>query len=235
VNEAAFIACEHCHAEGEVLLPACGALGPLVCPHCHRLLTMISVAPWRSHIEQRVAQFAERHRTGQLGTRRQSRQKSDTTIDRDGREAELAACLLLCPGYRQRWFETDGPNRGNDLPAACTLLPQPVEVKQTRYCDSRRGYLLVRPPRQTPGPMRTEYIDDCLYVLMHGQDCLYTLLGWADRSLLLSSGEMNPVPLRPGQRECWGIHWSHLHPTEALAHDRHQDPTAFPPEPGFRS
>jgi hypothetical protein len=216
MDETTFIACEHCQAEGHVLMPALEAKGPLVCPNCTRLLSMIGIEPWKTRIETMVARMADRQRVGVIGTRKQSFGQSDTAIDRDGREAELAACLLLCPGNRERWFDADGPNRGRDLPATWTGLPQAVEVKQTRYCDSRRGFLLVRPPRNTPGPMRSEYIDDCLYVLMHGQNGLYRLLGWADRPLLLTAGDLNPVPVRPGQRECWGIHWTRLYRLEQL-------------------
>lgn len=211
-----FVACGRCEAEGEVSLPANGAHGPLVCMHCGALISMISVEPWRGYIERRVAEFAARQRSGQLGTRKQSLGQSDQSIDRDGREAELAACLLLCPGQRHLWQTNDGPNRGNDLPPQWTLLPKPTEVKQTRYCDDRRGCLIVRPPRHTPGPMRPEYIDDCIYVLMHGQQGLFTLLGWTDRDHLLSVGELNPIPVRPGQRECWGMHWRKLRPANAL-------------------
>lgn len=216
MSEITFAACGTCQAEGHVEMPPIGSAGPLICLNCGRLLNMIGVEPWRSRIEQRVAEMARRQRVGVIGTRKQSFGQSDTDVDRDGREAELAACLLLCPGYRETWFHADGPNRGGDLPAQWTGLSKPVEVKQTRYRDPRRGYLLVRPPRYTPGPMRPEYIDDCLYVLMHGQQGLYAMLGWADRPMLLSAGELNPVPVRPGQRECWGIHWSRLHDVESL-------------------
>lgn len=216
MNETTFIACDNCQAEGHVELPPQGSRGPLLCPNCGRLVTMIGVEHWRPRIENRVLEMAHRQRAGTIGTRKQSWGQSDTDVDRDGREAELAACLLLCPGRRETWFQADGANRGCDLPAEWTLLTKPIEVKQTRYCDERRGYLIVRPPRHTPGPMRTEYIDDCLYVLMHGQQGLYTLLGWADRPLLLAAGELNPVPVRPGQRECWGIHWRRLYSVESL-------------------
>ena len=151
MREVTFVACGNCEAEGDVTLPAAGSKGPLVCLHCGALISMISVEPWHGDIEQRVTEFAERQQSGQLGTRKQSLGQSDQNIDRDGREAELAACLLLCPGQRHLWRTADGPNRGNDLPADWTELPRPVEVKQTRYCDSHRGYLLVRPPRNTPG------------------------------------------------------------------------------------
>jgi hypothetical protein len=100
-------------------------------------------------------------------------------------------------------------------------LDKPVEVKQTRYHDQRRGYLLVRPPRRTPGAMLPQYVDDAYYVLLHGQHCRFTLCGWTDRERLIRDGKLNPVPVRPGQRECWGIHWTNLRPLDELvAHCR---------------
>ena len=206
-----FASCDHCQSEGEVQLPSVNQLGPLVCLNCHRLLCTISVEPWRELIDCRVAGFTDRQRSGQLGTRKQAAALSDPAISRDGLEAELAACLLLCPGMRDAWFHAEGPNRGTDLLMEWTLLPKPVEVKQTRYCDERRGCLIVRPPRNTPGQMRPQYIDDCIYVLMHGQLGLYTLLGWADREHLLACGELNPIPVFVGRRECWGAHWQRLY------------------------
>ncbi len=214
--ECTFAACDSCGAEGDIQLPPIGSCGPLICPNCGGLLSTLSVTPWRELIERRVAEMTAKLARGEIGTRRQSVLLSDLAIDRDGREAELAACLILCPGQRHRWWRTAGPNRGNDLPSSWTGLPKPVEVKQTRYCDDVRGYLLVRPPRNTPGPMLADYVDDCLYVLMHGQNGLYHMLGWTDRDGLLSRGQLNPVPLRPGQRECWGIHWQRLNPVSSL-------------------
>ncbi len=211
-----FAACDRCESEGNVQLPVPGALGPLVCLNCASLISAISVEPWHDHIEHRVAEFEARHRAGTLGSRKQAIGQSDSDIDRDGLQAELSACLLLCPGMRQRWVETSGPNRGNDLPPGWTGLPKPVEVKQTRYCDDRRGCLIVRPPRNTPGAMRPEYIDDSLYILLFGQNGLFTLLGWADRDHLLRAGQLNPIPVRPGQRECWGMHWRRLLPPNSL-------------------
>lgn len=228
INET-FVACETCHSEGEMELPMAGSTGsqgPLCCVHCRSVITIVSVHPWRPWLEDQVRHKDQLHRSGQLRSRRQARgpEQSELRIDLDGLEAELAACLLLCPAFRDAWWVSRGPNRGMDLPRLWTGLPRPVEVKQTRYRDEHRGYLIVRPPRNTPGPMRTDHIDDSLYVLMHGQDGLYTLVGWADRQLLLERGRLNPVPvLWPGQRQCWGVHWSQLYPPQdlvGLMHDR---------------
>ena len=70
--EKAFMACEHCQAEGQVELPSLGGFGPLLCPNCGRLATMISVEPWQTHIEKRVSEMARRQRCGAIGTRKQS-------------------------------------------------------------------------------------------------------------------------------------------------------------------
>ena len=149
--------------------------------HCGALITAISVRPWQAFIELRVADFARRQQSGELGTRKQSLTQSDPAIDQDGREAELAACLLLCPGQRHLWVTTDGPNRGNDLQTEWTQLPQPVEVRQTRYCDDRRGCLHRATAAPHAGSLRPEYIDDCIYVLMYGQEGLVHAVG-LDRS-----------------------------------------------------
>lgn len=216
MSDVTFAACEHCEIEGEVELPRLDSNGPLICPNCQNLLTMISVIPWQSHVEARVNAFSQRQRNREIGTRKQATLLSDPAISRDGLEAEMAACLLICPGKRLDWWEADGPNRGNDLPQLLTGLPKPIEVKQTRYCDERRGCLIVRPPRWTPGRMRPEYIDDSIYVLMHGQSGLFRLLGWTHREHLMDVGYLNPVPVRAGQRECWGMHWKELLPPASL-------------------
>lgn len=213
-----FAACESCGGEGHIELPGVGTPGPLACPGCAALLTIISVEPWADWIEAQVAAHERRHRVGQLGSRRQSRRHREADIDRDGLEAELAACLLLCPGSRRQWARRHGtgPDRGADLLAAWTGLDRDIEVKQTRYRDGRRGYLLIRPPRWTPGPMKADYLDDCLYVLMHGANRLYTLVGWTDRPRLLTCGRINPISVFYGRRECWGMHWKQLLKPAAL-------------------
>jgi hypothetical protein len=217
MSDVTFVACGACESEGDVQLPVLGAFGPLACLNCGQLLTMVSVSPWTKYIDQRVQSFSDRQQRQEIGTRKQAVGLDDSTISRDGLEAEMAACLLLCPGMRRNWWNCQGPNRGNDLPSSLTGLRLPVEVKQTRYCDDRRGCLIVRPPRWTPGVMKPEYIDDSIYVLMHGQSGLFTLLGWTHRMHLLSAGYLNPVPVRDRQRECWGMHWSELLPPSELA------------------
>lgn len=182
-------------------------------------MSKVEVTGAQAWIDQQVARKREQQESGDLATRKQSSFQTDADIDRDGLAAELAACVLLCPGSLEAWqraaASTTG-NRGRDLLRRWTGLNKHVEVKQTRYQDSERGYLLVRPPRQTPGRMREEYIDDAYYVLLCGEPFQYELTGWIDRDQLISDGQLNPVPIKPGQRECWGIHWTKLRPIDEL-------------------
>lgn len=212
-----WVRCNYCGSEGDVSLPEPGKRhGLLACPSCGRPITEINVAVFAPWIQEQVARKNHLHVIGKLGSRKQAIGQSDMDIDRDGMAAELAACLLICPGYFEVWKASQGPNRGRDLPREWTGLSKPCEVKQTRYKDFSRGYLLVRPPRWTPGAMRPEYIDDSIYVLLCGQPYHYEAVGWIDRDGLLACGLLNPVPVRQGQRQCWGVHWSRLYAMESL-------------------
>ena len=193
--------------------------GPLRCKQCDAFIPAIDVAGAQSWIEAQVTRKRELARLGQLATRKQSTRKSDEDIDRDGLSAELAACALLCPGALDAWrkaAEAARGNRGRDLLRHWTGLNKPVEVKHTRYQDQQRGFLLVRPPRQTPGRMREVYIDDAYYVLMVGAPYQHKIAGWTNRQGLIHDGELNPVPIRQEQRESWGMHWSKLRPIDEL-------------------
>lgn len=216
---------EHCgHTERLELPSARGRVGPLRCRRCDSFVTTINVAGMQSWVESQVARKRELLQSGQLATRKQSTGQSDEEIDGDGLSAELAACALLCPGSFDAWrkaAESCKGNRGRDLLRRWTGLNKPVEVKHTRYRDEKRGYLLVRPPRQTPGRMRTEYIDDAYYVLLVGKPYEYTMVGWMDRESLIRDGQLNPVPMKSGQRECWGMHWSKLRPNDELVQSAH--------------
>ncbi|MDA1050441.1 MAG: hypothetical protein O3C40_08155 [Planctomycetota bacterium] len=193
--------------------------GPLRCNQCGALISTIDVAGAQSWMEAQVTRKRELTQSGRLATRKQSTQQSDEEIDRDGLSAELAACAILCPGSLHRWrkrSELSQENRGRDLLRQWTGLNQPVEVKHTRYQDAQRGFLLVRPPRQTPGRMREEYIDDAYYVLLVGAPYRHSLAGWTNRDGLIRDGKLNPVPIQHGQRESWGLHWSKLRPIDEL-------------------
>ncbi|HRX78613.1 MAG: hypothetical protein H6821_10615 [Planctomycetaceae bacterium] len=193
--------------------------GPLRCRHCGTLISTIDVTGTRSWIDAQAARKRALSDSGQLATRKQSTQQSDEEIDLDGLSAELAACALLCPRSLDSWrkaAESLKSNRGRDLLRRWTGLNKPVEVKHTRYHDAERGFLLVRPPRQTPGRMREEYIDDAYYLLMVGRPYQHAMVGWIDRDGLIRDGGLNPVPIQPGQRECWGMHWSRLRPVDEL-------------------
>ncbi|MCA9121850.1 MAG: hypothetical protein H6822_11765 [Planctomycetaceae bacterium] len=198
--------------------------GPLRCQLCNELILTIDVDAARPWLESQVARKRVLSESGELGTRKQSAQQSDNEIDLDGLSAELAACALLCPGSFDAWrtaAESSKGNRGQDLRRLWTSLNKPVEVKFTRHYDEQRGFLLVRPPRNTPGRMRVEYIDDSYYILMVGCPPEYSAVGWTDRSHLLRVGVLNPVPIQPGQRECWGMHWSTLRPMKELFDQAH--------------
>lgn len=211
---------EHCgHTERFPFSEAAVHHGPLRCARCNAVITAIDVTGAGGWIEAQVARKRQLADVGQLATRKQSSRQSDEEIDRDGLSAELAACVLLCPGSMNKWrkaAEICTGNRGRDLLRSWTGLMKPVEVKHTRYQTENLGVLLVRPPRQTPGRMREEYIDDAYYILMVGQPYEHQLVGWTDREGLIRDGTLNPVPVKPGQRECWGIHWSKLRPLEEL-------------------
>jgi hypothetical protein len=128
----------------------------------------------------------------------------------------------LCPRFIRAWLQSVNAgisNRGRDFPATWTGLDKPLEVKHTRYQSPAKGFLIVRPPRWTPGPMRADYMDDSYYVLLVGKPFSYRLMGWIDRAGFLEHYEVNPVGMRPGQRECWGVHWSKLRPLARLAEE----------------
>ncbi len=193
--------------------------GPLRCTQCDALISAIDVAGAEGWIEAQVARKRELTQSGRLATRKQSTRRSDEAIDRDGLSAEFAACALLCPGSLGAWrkaTEAARGNRGRDLLRHWTGLNKPVEVKHTRYQDAQHGFLLVRPPRQTPGRMREAYIDDAYYVLLVGAPYQHQLAGWTDREGLIRDGELNPVPIQQRQRESWGLHWSKLRPIDEL-------------------
>ncbi len=210
----------HCRSERVDLAELRGRHGFLTCPTCGEIVCKLDVSDTAQWIDAQVRRKRDLQQSGRLGTRKQSLWQTDESIDSDGLAAELAACAVLCPGSFDRWqhaAERARSNRGCDLPRRWTGLNKSVEVKQTRYCDEQRGYLLVRPPRRTPGEMRAEYIDDAYYVLVVGRPYRFTIKGWMDRSGLILDGMRNPVPIRDGQRECWGIHWSKLRPLAELA------------------
>ena len=213
------ISYEHCGETTALKLPN-ASLSPLRCESCGALITTVDVADCAEWIESQVARKRKLLESGQLGTRKQARRQTDSAIDRDGLSAEFAACALLCPTAFVIWkrkAEGSTGNRGRDLWRTWTGLDRPVEVKHTRYRDEERGFLLVRPPRRTPGRMRAEYVDDAYYVLLTGEPFRHTIAGWIDRAGFLERGELNPVPVGSGQRESFGIHWSKLRPLEELA------------------
>jgi superfamily I DNA/RNA helicase/mRNA-degrading endonuclease RelE of RelBE toxin-antitoxin system len=193
--------------------------GALACPECGLLVRRVTVRSWSRWVRQQVAWKSSQQHAGVLRSRRQAVSLTDAEIDRVGLAAELAACVLLCSFTLDAWREGQedgGPNRGRDFPASWTGLTRPVEVKQTRHRTARAGYLLVRPPRGAGGLLLDEHIDDSVYVLMIGGPWDFEWIGWADRDLFLREGKRNPVPVRRGQQECIGLHWTQLYRPETL-------------------
>jgi hypothetical protein len=214
------ISFEHCDRQHELKLADAHRFhGPLRCEQCNEIVSGVDVSGAVAWIESQVARKRELAQAGQLATRKQSTHRSDEAIDRDGLSAELAACVMLCPGSLDSWRKAAGGskgNRGRDLLRRWTGLNKPIEVKHTRYQDAERGFLLVRPPRQTPGRMREEYVDDAYYVLLVGEPFRHEIVGWTDREGMIRDGRLNPVPIQAGQRESWGLHWSRLRPLDEL-------------------
>jgi hypothetical protein len=139
---------------------------------------------------------ALQQQTGQLGTRKQDSNNNDSSIDRDGMEAELVACMALLA----EWIG----------------LLKHTEIKQTRH---PRGHLIIRPPKGVGYEMKEEYIDDSIYILVTGPsiDGAYTLRGWTDRAHFLSHMNKSPLGRIPcGSLECWGVRVNKLLPIESL-------------------
>jgi len=204
--------CAGCKASGFLTVEASPG-GFLACPDCGGPPRRLGVANWSDWIQKQADEKQEAVASGRLGTRKQDYGRSDRDIDVIGTGAELAACLAFCPDRLVDFKLFQGPNRGRDFPREWTGLQKPIEVKHTKWRTDTTGYLLVRPPRMTPGKMRQEYIDNSFYVLLTGgSNWIYQFEGWADRQRLIDHGQLNPVPKRERQRECWGIHWSKLLP-----------------------
>jgi hypothetical protein len=190
-------ACSSCRAEGDIELAPHPGPGFLRCCECGAVLDTVDVSAWHLELELAAWTNDRLHVEGKLGSRKQAATQTDVAIDIEGRGAELAACLVLCPRALPWWLEAlehASPNRGRDLPPEWTGLDKPVEVKQTRYRSATKGFLLLRPPRGTPGPMSGDYVDDSYYVLLCGHPFRYGLAGWTDRAGFLTDCVCNPVP-----------------------------------------
>lgn len=126
-----------------------GRPGPLWCFFCGRQITVVDVSDWSAWIAEQIERKRALQAAGELHTRKQSARESDTEIGADGLAGELAACLLLCPGFLSEWqrsVELSVSNRGRDLLPSWTGGRRSVEVKYTKHRDETRGYLLLRPP-----------------------------------------------------------------------------------------
>jgi len=215
VNVELYIRCDQCGHAGDAGLPeASAAPGFLACPNCGALITNVDVSPMAAWIDRQVS------RRSSLPSRKQDASRSDGAVSKDGICAEMAAAAVLAPAAFGQWMqsvEIGGGNRGRDLPESMTGLDRPVEIKQTKYRSAATGYLIVRPPRWTPGAMLIRYLDNSYYVLAIGGPSAFRISGWVDRDGLIQRGVLNPVPRTGRQRECWGVHWKQLNAMESLA------------------
>ena len=210
------VGCVTCDWEGDIPRRAKPVRARYKCHRCRQPITRVSVFSWADWIEERADTLERQRQKGELGTRLQTRRDCDRNISADGIGAELAACMILAPWKLTDWMHAAtaaGSNRGCDLPAEWFADGRPIEVK---YTSALCGHLLVRPPRNTPGPMLKRYIDDSIYLLLTGTPYTYTAVGWAGRTDFLKCGRLNPIPIRGRQRECWGIHASDLNDMKML-------------------
>jgi ribosomal protein L44E len=138
-----FFRCSVCHSQHQILLADDGGRRfPLACPTCRKHTRAVSVRRWKDWIEEQVRCKRK------LPSRKQAARQSDPDISFTGVAGELAACLLVCPGYVQAWRrreEEGGNNRGCDLPKEWTGLDKDIEVKEQPYQEDHRGLLIIRP------------------------------------------------------------------------------------------
>src|SRR5262249_54927790 len=93
-----FYRCSACNSQHQIVLVECGGRHSiLACPTCHKRLRTVSLRRWTSWIEGQVECKRK------MPSRKQSARQSDPEISFTGIAGELAACLLLCPGYVQQW------------------------------------------------------------------------------------------------------------------------------------
>ena len=137
------------------------------CQRYREPVTTVSVFSWAEWLESEADKLEAKRRENHIGRRKQNAAATDRDISAAGLGAELAACVIVAPWKLTAWLaraERGGANRGEDFPAAWFRDGRSIEVKYT----PRPGHLLIRPPANTPGPMRTRYIDDSVYVLVTG-------------------------------------------------------------------
>jgi hypothetical protein len=206
--------CRDCGASGDLTVELPRPPGPLACPACGGLPSWVGVHSLMPWVEDKARYFELRMRRGEIGTRKQDYKSSEFDTSVIGLAAELAGCFVMCPNRIPQYMASkiDAGNRGIDLPPEWTGLDRPLEVKQTRYRTSTKGFMIVRPPRNTPGPVLREHVDDCYYLLLTGTAPTYRVDGWTDRAGFLRDCLLNPIPKSGSQRDCLGVHWSKLRP-----------------------
>ena len=187
--------------------------GQLVCSKCERLISIVDPASIKGFVEKQVERKRRLQESGELQTRIQTTIQDDQASDRDGRFAEFASCIAICPNRLSEWtvsVASNEKNRGSDLPAEWTGLSKPIEIKFTRYFSEKSGYLIIRPPSGECRFMKPEFVDDAFYILLTLRDNLIQILGWIDRNEFIAKKKADPVGRKGKQIECWGVHWKDL-------------------------
>jgi hypothetical protein len=190
-----------------------GTSGYLWCPACLQIISEVDVSPWQAWIEFAVEK------------RRKLPTRAHHTVDeekcsRDGIGAEMAACLCLCPGHLFDWMARSDSltcsNEGQDLLAEWVGCSKPFEIKYTPGCSKTTGILYIRRRSRFLDLIPQRDVCDSIYVLFHGSEWKYQANCWADRSLFLEKGVMDPPPLPPGKPTFGGLH-SRFHPFSTIA------------------
>jgi hypothetical protein len=183
-----------------------GTPGFLSCPKCREILCEINVRPWKDWIINEVA--AQRKNKDRSYWRNDPEKCSENGIG-----AELAACLSLCPGHLQDWMNRsknlDRPNPGQDLLGEWIGCGKDFEIKSTpHYSDSDRGIMYIRKPSDMRDLIPSRDVHDSIYALFTGEEGIYCGRCWADRSLFLAKGVMNPPKLPTDGFPTFGNHHS---------------------------
>jgi len=187
--------------------------GYLQCPKCQQIMPSVSIAPWKVWLHELALIHAQ-----QLHDRSYPRGDS-RQFSVDGAAAELAACLILCPGHIEDYRElaaSTGRNIGKDLLGAWIGYQKDFEIKWTQYCSENAGILFVRRPVGQVDVVPSRDLVDSIYVLLHGTGEWYRASCWADRELLLKKGERNPKPMPVDGNPTWGAHWKKLYPFQSI-------------------
>ncbi len=174
--------CEHCKFSGYIELVPYGEPGKLRCPRCGKIISGIDISDYDAILSQ-------------IANWRNTNRGEDFKKCKLGMSAELAACLILCSGFYERWLETTAVpirrgvksgNRGRDLRAAWVGLSRDVEVKYTT-----RSHLIITKPLRAYSADPSDYVDDSYYCVMRARNGIYYISKLATKSLILEYGQRN--------------------------------------------